>query len=185
MKRLFIAVKVVPNYNTLEVYNYLRRVLNYNNINWVDPDRFHLTFKFLGKTSESEILHIIEVIKVTVEMYNKINIELNKVGIFGSSYKPRVIWLGIAQNTQLENLAMSLLDNLTSIGFLKDRQNFIPHITIGRINKIIDKQLFNNSIDIVKDKFLQQSVVDKIVLYDSVLSTKGPKYNELFSMPLL
>jgi len=185
MKRLFIAVSIVPDSNTLKVYDYLRNTLSYNNIKWVEPNRFHLTFKFLGNTRESEIPHITEVIKTTAEMHSILNIELNKVGIFGSRYKPRVIWFGITQNMQLESLVMDLLDNLDSLGFLKDRQNFVPHITIGRINKIIDKQLFNKSIDTVQNKFLQQTVIDKVILFESVSLPNGLKYFELFNMPLL
>jgi len=180
MKRLFIATKLKPDDNTLRIYNSMRRVLGYNKIRWVEPDNFHLTFKFLGNTPESKIPLVIDVIKKTVETYGIINMDINKVGIFGSRYNPRVIWLGIDENKQLKKLGLDLINNLDEVGFLKDRQNFVPHITVGRISKITDKQLFNSDIDKVKGAFLQQTIVDKIVLFESILSRKGPLYNEIY-----
>ncbi len=180
MKRLFIATKLKPDDNTLRIYNSMRRVLGYNKIRWVEPDNFHLTFKFLGNTPESKIPLVIDVIKKTVETYGIINMDINKVGIFGSRYNPRVIWLGIDENKQLKKLGLDLINNLDEVGFLKDRQNFVPHITVGRISKITDKQLFNSDIDKVKGAFLQQTIVDKIVLFESILSRKSPLYNEIY-----
>ncbi len=184
MKRLFIATKFKPDDNTLRIYNSMRSVLGYNKIKWVEPDNFHLTFKYIGNTFEEKIPVIIDVIKNTVENYQDIKLELNKVGIFGSRYNPRVIWFGISANMQLENLGLDLIHNLDVAGFSKDAQNFVPHITVARINKITDKQLFNRDIEKVKDVFLQHIIVDKIVLLESILSPKGPRYDEIFSSSL-
>ena len=184
MKRLFIATKFKPDDNTLRIYNSMRRVLGYNKIRWVEPDNFHLTFKYIGNTFEEKIPVIIDVIKNTVENYQVIKLELNKVGIFGSRYNPRVIWFGIDENKLLENLGLDLIHNLDVAGFSKDAQNFVPHITLARINKITDKQLFNRDIEKVKDVFLQHIIVDKIVLLESILSPKGLHYDEIFSSSL-
>jgi 2'-5' RNA ligase len=173
------------NLKTLRAYNYLRRVLSYNNINWIDPDKFHLTLKFLGNTHENIIPNITNVMRATVEAYSVINIELDKIGIFGSSYKPRVIWFGIAKNLQLEKLVTDLLNNLDTAGFPKDRQNYVPHISFGRINKVIDKKFFSDSIDVVNNTSLQKLSIDRVILYETILTNDGYQYNELFSMPLL
>ena len=184
MKRLFIATKLNPDDNTLRIYNSMRKVLGYSKIEWVDSDNFHLTFKYIGNTFEEKIPVIIDVIKNTVENYKVIKVELNKVRIFGSRYNPRVIWFGTSPNMQLENLGLDLIHNLDVAGFSKDAQNFIPHITVARINKITDKQLFNRDIEKMKDVFLQDVIVDKIVLFESILSPKGPRYDEIFSSSL-
>jgi len=41
---------------------------------------------------------------------------------------------------------MEIINNLDIAGFSKDRQNFVPHFTIGRIRKILNKQLLNIEI---------------------------------------
>ncbi len=181
MKRLFVAFRLVPDKNTLLVYNSLRSKLRSDIIRWVDPSNFHLTIKFIGKTNPDDIKKIIDIIAATIKTHESINIELNGVGVFGSRYKPRVIWLRINNNKQLNNFALELIDNLNDAGFPKDRQNFVPHITVGRISKIINKQLFNKSIDSLQNVFIQKAHINSIVLYESILTFKSQKYNEVFT----
>jgi len=184
MKRLFIAIKLIPDDNLLKIYHSLKQALRYDKIRWVNPENFHLTIKFLGKTSEDKIDVISYIINETLSSYSSIDIEVNKIGIFGSSYKPRVIWFGIKDHKQLKSLAVELINNLNAAGFPKDRQNFVPHFTIGRITKVTDKKAFNNTIAGIKDEFIQYAMVNTIILYESILSPKGPQYKEINSFSL-
>lgn len=185
MKRLFVAIKLIPDENLLKIYYSLKQALHYDKIRWVDPGNFHLTLKFLGNTSEDKVNIISDVISSTVKSYSMLNIELKKTGVFGSRYKPRVIWFGINENEQLKSLGIELLNKLDDAGFPKDRQNFVPHLTIGRITKITDKQIFNNEIEKVKDVFLQQIIVDKVILFESILSSKAPLYKVINTFQLI
>ncbi|MAE09040.1 MAG: RNA 2',3'-cyclic phosphodiesterase [Bacteroidetes bacterium] len=184
MKRLFIAVKLIPDDNLLKIYYSLKKALQYDKIRWVHPDNFHITLKFLGTTPEEKISTISEVMINTLTLTKVLDIELNNVGIFGSKYKPRVIWFGINENKQMKNLGIRLLDSLHNAGFPKDRQNFIPHLTVGRITKITGKQLFNYEIEKVRNVYIQKVAIDRVILYESILTSKAPIYNELFSFPL-
>jgi 2'-5' RNA ligase len=184
MKRLFIAIKLTPNANVLGVYNYLRKELSYNKIRWVEPGNFHLTLKFIGETQESKIPYIIEIIKNAIGNYDIMKLNINKIGIFGSSYKPRIIWFGIAKNKKIDNLANDLINNLDAVGFVKDNQNFIPHFTIGRITNIIDKKVFNSIIDEKQSIILQQAEVKEVILYESIQTHKNICYNEIFCFSL-
>ncbi|MFK5855832.1 MAG: RNA 2',3'-cyclic phosphodiesterase [Bacteroidota bacterium] len=184
MKRLFVAIKLTPDDNTLSVYNSLRKAFSSDTMRWVEPSMLHLTFKFIGNTHDSKIPEIIEVIKKTVGSIGKIDFELNKVGVFGSNYNPRVIWFGVSENNKLQALGLELINNFDLAGFSKDRQNFVPHFTIARITKVFDKQSFNHQIDKVKSSFLQRARVDRIILFESILSQKSPTYNEIYSITL-
>jgi len=181
MKRLFLAIKLIPDDSLLKVYYSLKETLRRDKIRWVDPDNFHLTFKFFGNTSEDKIDIISNIVNETISSYGSIHIEVSKIGVFGSSYKPRVIWFGINDNEKLMRLGIDLINNLDIGGFHKDRQNFIPHFTIGRITKITDKQMFNNSIIAIEDLIVQQTIVDRIILYESILLAKGAQYDEISS----
>ena len=172
MKRLFIAIKLISDNNLLKIYYSLKQALRHDKIRWIDPDNFHLTFKFLGNTPEDKIDIISDVIKKTIKAYSILNIELNSTSVFGSSYEPRVIWFGIKDHKQLKSLAVELINNLDTAGFPKDRQNFVPHFTIGRITKIIDKQVFNHTIAGIKDEFIQYATVDRIIIYESNIITQ-------------
>ena len=64
---------------------------------------------------------------------------------------------------------------MTNLGF--DSQNrFSPHITLGRIKFIKNKQLLNNLIDTYSDVLLQQITVSNIILYESILKPSGAEY---------
>ncbi len=184
MKRLFIAIKLIPAGSLLKTYFALQKALQYDKIRWVPPDNFHVTLKFLGNTPEERISTISEVITSSVSSFNPLNVEFVNCGIFGSSYKPRVIWFGIRQHEELKKLGLAIIDNLDNAGFAKDRQNFVPHLTIGRITKIADKRMFNDVINKVRNVHLQETIFDKVILFESILTSKSPTYNEIKSFPL-
>lgn len=181
MKRLFIAIKILPDENMLKNYCSLRESLRNNNIRWVEPDKFHLTIKFLGDTSDDAIVDVNNVIIDSLESKSSFNIELKNTEIFGSRYDPRVIWYGIEENSNLQDLSNDVINKLHNIGFLKDRQNFVPHLTIGRIKEIEDKKIFNNVINNYRNIYLQKSLVHKVELFESILTRQGPIYNVIES----
>ncbi len=185
MKQLFLGIRVIPDDKMLSTYWAIRESLNYNSIRWVDPDKFHITIKFFGHTSDDNISIVNSVIVDIIKSKCSFNIELVKTGVFGSSYNPRVIWFGIHNNIVLQELTMELHEKLDDAGIKKDRQNFVPHITIGRIKKIVDKKLFNLEINKYCNTFLQNTLVDKIFLFESIMLAKGTEYKVINEYSLL
>ncbi|MFU8845056.1 MAG: 2'-5' RNA ligase family protein, partial [Bacteroidales bacterium] len=55
MKRLFAAIKVMPDEEFMRVFMTLKRDLKNEKIKWVDPENIHITLKFFGETPESKI----------------------------------------------------------------------------------------------------------------------------------
>ena len=184
MKRLFIAIKLIPDDNLLKIYYSLKHATRNDKINWVDPNNFHLTLKFIGSTPEDKIDLICEVIHKTVASHRKFKFDIDKTGVFGSKYKPKVIWFGVNKQEQLMSLGVELINNLDIAGFSKDRQNFVPHFTIGRIRGKLDKQLLNMEIEKVKELFMQKVLVNEIILYESILTSKSPLYKVIDSFQL-
>ena len=103
-------------------------------------------------------------------------LDIRNTGIFGSSYKPRVIWFGIEKNEQLTGLASEVLNAMDKIGFKRDRQNFVPHLTVGRIKYIDLKISFQQVIDKYKVTEIQKQEVTGFYLYESILRPQGPEY---------
>jgi len=176
MKRLFVAVKIKPDQDFLNTFYRLKKELEYERINWVDENNLHFTLKFLGKTENSQIEKIINTLKKIATETQVLNIRIENLGIFGSRYDPRVIWAGIANSQPLSELAEKILNKLDEAGFKRDRQNFVPHITLGRIKHIRDKKHLKNIIDEKKSHIKQQFMVERILLYESILKPEGPHY---------
>jgi len=176
MKRLFIAIKIEPEQQLLKVYNDIKFHCRWSKIKWVDDTHFHITLKFFGETPEINIPLIEQVMEKITNENTVFDFNLKGVGIFGSHYRPRVIWLGLQHDEKLKILGEQLIKNLEKEGFLSDRQNFIPHLTVGRIKYIQDKKRLQNIVDKYRDTFLQKVNVTKIILYESKLRKEGPQY---------
>ncbi len=184
MKRLFVAVKIVPDENFLKSYRALRHALQLEKISWVKPENFHLTLKFLGKTREEKLPDIRKALQEAAEQTGPFTMKMTGTGIFGSAYKPRVLWFGMEKKPAMSQLGENVLNVLDKAGFPRDRQNFVPHLTIGRINKIEHKKLFQEAVAAHRQDFLQEFIVDKIILYESLLKPSGVIYRAIMEIRL-
>jgi RNA 2',3'-cyclic 3'-phosphodiesterase len=178
MKRLFVAIEVEPNDAFIDFYNALSGSLKHESIKWVEIFNFHITLKFLGETEEDVILAISKELQRISKTFSNFKLNIAKTGIFGSKHDPKVIWLGLESET-LNNLGKSVIDGMNKVGFIADRQNFVPHLTLGRIKKLTDNKYFQKMISDNKEKFIQTIYVDKFYLIESVLHKSGPVYNIL------
>jgi RNA 2',3'-cyclic 3'-phosphodiesterase len=185
MKRLFVAVKIHPSPEFIKTYNSLKSGLKFCRITWVKPENTHLTLKFFGETEEKRIPEISRVLKEVASGHKPFAAELADVGIFGSSYNPKVIWFGIENAEPMKKLGADVLQSLETIGWEVDRQNFVPHLTIGRIKEIPDKQLFQKIIDQHKKTRMQEISVREFYLYESILNRDGPIYRVIESYKLV
>lgn len=179
MRRLFVAVKVKAGMNFIEIYDRLRTQLSQDRITWVNESKIHLTLKFFGDTPEAEIDPICNLLDEVAGRHRPSTAEMEQVGIFGSSYNPRVIWFGLHNTEPLTDLAEDMLDSLDRIGYERDRQNFRPHITIGRIKSISNKKYFQSVIDQYNDTYIQPVPVEEFHLIESTLTPQGPVYETL------
>ena len=66
----------------------------------------------------------------------------------------------------------------------RDRQNFVPHLTVTRIKQLKDKELFFDIISEYKDEFIQDLKVEEIILFESILERSGAVYNIVERFPL-
>lgn len=176
MKRLFVAIKITPRQEMLNTLYALKKELQYEKINWVDEKNLHFTLKFLGKTDTSEIANITKILENIAQTTKAIDIKIENLGIFGSRYDPRVIWAGIECSEPLLALGENVLNKLDEVGFKRDRQNFVPHITLGRIKHIRDKKQLKVVIDKNKAIWHQDDCVDSFYLFESILKPEGPQY---------
>jgi 2'-5' RNA ligase len=184
MKRLFTAIRINPSPEFLSTYQDLRSGLRFADIKWVKPEIIHVTLKFFGETEESRIPEIRRVLKEVAGRHRPFGAQLSKTGIFGSAYDPRVIWFGMEKAEPLKALAQDVLTSVEPIGWARDRQNFVPHITIARIKNIPDKRLFQQIIDRHRDDFFQEIFITEFHLYESILQREGPVYKVLDSYTL-
>jgi len=176
MKRLFAAIKVQPSDEFTRVYFNLRKELSYEKIKWVNPDNVHITLKFFGETPEEKIPAINKSLTAASLGVGPFSIRIENTGIFGSSYRPKVIWFGIEDGGAISGLAGNIFEELEKAGWENDRQNFVPHLTIARIKHLKDKNRFQKVIGGFRGRFIQESEINSFHLFESILHQDGPEY---------
>ncbi len=181
-KRLFLAIKINPESSLLQLISRFRNSLAGDKINWVRPENIHLTLKFLGETPVCKIPGIEKIITEIASQNKSFTTGLKGIGAFGSRYQPRVVWAGFSEPESMLNLGESCLNTFHKYRFYRDRQNFIPHLTLGRIHEIRDKKRFWDLVEAEKETTFQQVEVKKLILFESILLKTGPVYHELFTI---
>jgi RNA 2',3'-cyclic 3'-phosphodiesterase len=176
MKRIFVAVKIQPDADMLMMLAQLEATLAKDKIKWVDTENLHLTLHFFGETPDEKVDEIALALE-NVAFTNPFEIQFTKPGIFGSEYKPRVIWLGLHDNEPLIKLENEISLAIEPLGYQSDRQNFVPHLTLGRINFLNDRKYFQKVIANCRSFSSKPQTISDYHLYESKLRASGPEYS--------
>ena len=129
MKRTFLAIPIEVGTEYPALVQRLQRNLEHErrNINWCKTNQIHLTLKFVGDTPDEDIPKIIEACQQVAKKHQPFTMDFNRTGIFGSNHSPRVLWLGMKDEPQaLYELEADVLNAFDDLGYLRDRQNFVP-----------------------------------------------------------
>jgi len=185
MRRLFIATKYQMSEAYMALLNELKRVMCYDHVVWVNTPLQHITWRFLGKTDEQKIQPLSEMLSEIAQKTFTFSLEMNKLGVFGSSYAPRVIWLGFEQFEKYQQLFNTMEDELLSMGMQANYGNTIPHLTLGRIKKIDNKKIFWSWVEEHKKIKPQQVIFKEITLFQSFLKPQGPIYKPIKTVTFL
>jgi len=183
MKRLFVAAKTGLSEDFCALSKRLQQNMRFDKIIWVNPDLQHITLRFLGKTPDFQISPLCEVLSETAKQTLSFNLQMNKLGVFGSRYAPTTLWFGFNEFSLFKTLFHTLEEKLVNIGFESQQGNFVPHLTIGRIKEIDHKKNFWKRIEDSQPSFNQSVLIDELHLIQSKLSSDGPSYSVLKSFP--
>lgn len=175
-KRLFFATHINPDPVVLDVISQLKHQTTYDSISWANPDQMHITLRFFGDTPPGSILAISKAIKQALFKESVFHIRLKQLKIFGSKYRPKVLWLGVDDDGMFLHLFQKIKVQLAESGFPDTRHNFVPHLTLGRINHIDQLPRFQAVLDKFKDFNTGEYLVDQFVLYESQLFPTGAKH---------
>ena len=78
-------------------------------INWVKNDNLHLTLKFIGYTTESQIPRIINILSRITIKYKPFQLVINNTGCLPKKERPRTLFLGVeGQINILKDLFQSI-----------------------------------------------------------------------------
>ncbi len=133
----------------------------------IPPKNMHITLNFLGEVGEIKINEIMERMKRL--FLARFEIELGGVGFFPSPSFIRIVYLGVKIPKKEEKILKEFSNSLGGAPFTT------LHLTVARIKKRPNLELFSK-----KSFDYGGFVVERLVLYESILKKPNPNYREIF-----
>ncbi|MEE9223900.1 MAG: RNA 2',3'-cyclic phosphodiesterase [Thermoplasmata archaeon] len=173
--RAFISIDVQPS----EQMSNFHQALKETNaqVKLVDLENTHLTLKFLGNTSENHVPEIVNIMEGSIEGMAPFSISFKATGAFPSLNHMKVVWIGVQNTDGMRSISDFLNDELTVLGYKKEKRRFSPHLTLGRVKGGRNKEQLAQVISSWKDEDFGEMEVANIRLKKSVLSPQGPTYS--------
>jgi 2'-5' RNA ligase len=166
--RLFIAIPL-----TVEIDKYIEELQQHlpkTHAKLTISKHPHLTLKFLGEVTPEDA-------EKTKQALSEIKFEQFQAKLDGmGTFTDRVVWLGVKPHESFEEIHRKIDKTLLKL-FPKD-EKFHPHITLARIKEMTEKQGFADLLKKIPVKPFT-FIVDKIILYQSILGPEGHTYKEL------
>ncbi len=176
--RAFIAIDLDPPLkNNLAAFIEELRPFG-GEVRWVRLPAMHLTLKFLGEIEEQDVSKVAGLLERTSGNHPGFGLSLVGTGIFPPGKRePRVLWVGIADNPALSGLQSDLDSGLASLGFEREKREFHPHLTIGRIKNSFRLEKLLAEFNKGRDRSFGEMSVQKVTLFQSVLKPSGAEYH--------
>ena len=148
---------------------------------FVESENLHINLKFFGSKTDEQIEDIKKIIANVSKNVNQFELSLKNIGVFPSEKFIRVLWIGV-EPEKLKELYNKLEENFKSIGIENENRPFKPHLTLCRLRNQKNKEILIKKIN---EKFnFGGFIVNSLYLIESKLSTKGPKYINLYEFKL-
>ena len=141
----------------------------------------------MGDLPEEKLSAAQPLIQDALEGIAPFTFSVEGLGMFPNPGYPRVIWLGIQGGEPLVAIHKSLEQTLTDIGIKRDKRNFHPHLTLGRVRRNVPRdeiEAIGETLSQFRVGSLGSAMINQITLYESELTRQGPIYKSRFVVTL-
>lgn len=156
-------------------------------VRWVPLENMHLTLKFLGDVSSTNLDMVTQMISAEADLFECFEIHLDGLGSFPNLKRARVLFIGIRAPAVLSALHRGIESAAKRLGYESEERDFSPHLTIGRVKQNIavpEQQTIRRALEGTKIASLGTAKIDSVHLYKSDLKPTGSVYTRLYSAPL-
>jgi 2'-5' RNA ligase len=152
-------------------------------ITWVKPAALHVTLRFIGEVEDAAVPALCEQLAAPIEMA-PFEVLWRGIGAFPSPRNPRALWMGVIDGGAALGALEAEVSRRLAGTLDPESRPLLPHLTLGRIKMIGAGVDWPKLLQVVEVRGAR-SAVDRITLYRSHLSQKGPHYTGLVSAPLI
>jgi 2'-5' RNA ligase len=188
--RAFLAIdlSVEIQHRLDEVAHSLKTQLTNIPIRWVAGSNIHLTLKFLGDVSLSNLKILTDMIQTEISGHHQFDISVGGLGAYPNLRQPRIIWVGVEAPPELAAIQNGIEATTDHLGYSREERAFSPHLTLGRVSRNVNSQdvkAISKALEATKIGFLGATCVEKVHLYRSDLQPTGAVYTQIFSSTLI
>jgi len=182
-ERFFIAVEI-ENEARKKVSEVVKPLIGMGfKAKFVEPENLHITLKFLGDVKKNQVKKMCEDLDDVVKKHSQFNFTLDGVGYFGKRNDIRVVWIGVKEGIDpFKSLMKDVQEKLNYIR--KDEHKPVPHLTIARVRHAHENESLGNELDKIRHVKFGDIRVKEVKIKRSVLTKKGPIYNDFKSLSL-
>jgi 2'-5' RNA ligase len=154
-------------------------------VRWVPPENVHLTIQFLGAVPEERVPDVEAAVRAAAARVRPLSLEVKGAGGFPNARRPRVIWAGLTGDlAALGALAADLGRRLAPLGFPPEDRPFSAHLTLGRAREGRGSPGLAGALARAAETEGAPWRATELVLFESHLSPKGPRYEPLVRAPI-
>jgi 2'-5' RNA ligase len=181
--RLFAAIPVMEPARS-EVMALLERLRQTDwPVRWIGDQGLHVTLKFFGEVAPDRLDVIAEAVRIAAQRTGLLSLRLDELNAFPSRRRPRILHVGLTATTALELLQDRIERGGEAIGFPPEGTPFTPHVTLGRVRE--GQRCPANALEDFEGSFEHVSFIgDQVVLYESILTPRGPRYEAQLTLDL-
>jgi 2'-5' RNA ligase len=116
-----------------------------------------------------------------VQSEQSFNTVYSGCGVFPAPGNARILWIGLSRGAEITTKIAERLDSsLSGQGFKKEKQQFKPHLTIGRIRQPLDSKLIHEYLKSGDDFHTSPAHVNSLNLFSSNLTPHGAVYTVVY-----
>ncbi|MCS7093002.1 MAG: RNA 2',3'-cyclic phosphodiesterase [Patescibacteria group bacterium] len=177
--RLFLGIdvpEVIKEKIDKEIISLKR---DYSHFDWIVPKNFHITLYFFGSVDNCQKIKQ----KVEALLWDQSFFYLHSFRLDTFVNRRLIVYLDFYREKEMERLVEKIrgvfgLEN-------KNHHKFIPHLTLSRGPRSSKQQYFALKSKLRKIKIEVSFKVDRVYLFQSILSERIPIYKKIMSFELV
>jgi len=154
-------------------------------INWVLPENFHITLKFLGDVTDAQLADVCRTVQAVAAKTEPFDFTVRGVrAVPPAGRELRMFWADVSEsNGSMTKLFASLEQALSPPGFPRENRPFASHITLARVKHTRNADALRAAASQAAES---ASVVraEHVTVYTSELTPGGSIYTPACRAPL-
>ncbi len=146
-----------------------------------------MTLAFIGQTPDERLADVTASVEAAAAGVTAFDIELDHPGRFPPTGRPRVVWLGIGAGAPgVLAVGERVRAELARRKVRFDAKPLRAHVTLGRVKEdvsLVDARAIAAGVEAMRVPQLRFRT-DAVVVFESVLSPRGPRHTARSSAPL-